>query len=203
MEGRIWGRPGKAVAVGVSVLTLKRPLPKVVGKVLCQRPSRSCFQWPLLRPHCSCPLPICLSPPQSCLDTGVVLAAGRPPVRLRGSQTTSELKKSLAAGLPAWDSLLSGRCPASVCPSPSSMVIRDLTLRSAASFGSFHLIRLLYDEYMFYLVEHRVAEATGETPIAVMGEVKGPLLRGPREGEGKGQPAGMRARHSEHDTVDT
>ncbi|XP_028377538.1 DNA-binding protein RFX2 isoform X2 [Phyllostomus discolor] len=52
----------------------------------------------------------------------------------------------------------------------SSMVIRDLTLRSAASFGSFHLIRLLYDEYMFYLVEHRVAKATGETPIAVMGE---------------------------------
>ena len=51
------------------------------------------------------------------------------------------------------------------------MVIRDLTLRSAASFGSFHLIRLLYDEYMFYLVEHRVAQAKGETPIAVMGEV--------------------------------
>ncbi|EMP33529.1 DNA-binding protein RFX2 [Chelonia mydas] len=55
-------------------------------------------------------------------------------------------------------------------PFSSSMVIRDLTLRSAASFGSFHLIRLLYDEYMFYLVEHRVAQATGETPIAVMGE---------------------------------
>lgn len=52
----------------------------------------------------------------------------------------------------------------------SSMVIRDLTLRSAASFGSFHLIRLLYDEYMFYLVEHRVAQATGETAIAVMGD---------------------------------
>ncbi|XP_057177381.1 transcription factor RFX3 isoform X2 [Triplophysa rosa] len=52
----------------------------------------------------------------------------------------------------------------------SSMVIRDLTLRSAASFGSFHLIRLLYDEYMFYLVEHRVAQATGDTPIGVMGE---------------------------------
>lgn len=51
------------------------------------------------------------------------------------------------------------------------MVIRDLTLRSAASFGSFHLIRLLYDEYMFYLVEHQVALATGETPIAVMGDV--------------------------------
>lgn len=50
----------------------------------------------------------------------------------------------------------------------SSMVIRDLTLRSAASFGSFHLIRLLYDEYMFYIVEHKVAEATNTTPIAVM-----------------------------------
>lgn len=58
----------------------------------------------------------------------------------------------------------------------SSMVIRDLTLRSAASFGSFHLIRLLYDEYMFYLVEHRVAQATGETPIGVMGEVSIELL---------------------------
>ncbi|XP_076307567.1 DNA-binding protein RFX2-like isoform X2 [Tachypleus tridentatus] len=55
----------------------------------------------------------------------------------------------------------------------SSMVIRDLTLRSAASFGSFHLIRLLYDEYMFYLIEHKVAKALGETPIAVMGEFIG------------------------------
>lgn len=66
------------------------------------------------------------------------------------------------------------RCLDYVFPfiSCSSMVIRDLTLRSAASFGSFHLIRLLYDEYMFYLVEHRVAQATGETPIAVMGEVR-------------------------------
>lgn len=53
----------------------------------------------------------------------------------------------------------------------SSMVIRDLTLRSAASFGSFHLIRLLYDEYMFFIVEHKVAEATQTTPIAVMGKV--------------------------------
>lgn len=55
----------------------------------------------------------------------------------------------------------------------SSMIIRDLTLRSAASFGSFHLIRLLYDEYIFYLVEQKVAAATGQTTIAVMGEVSG------------------------------
>ncbi|XP_017465147.1 PREDICTED: DNA-binding protein RFX2 isoform X1 [Rhagoletis zephyria] len=50
----------------------------------------------------------------------------------------------------------------------SSMVIRDLTLRSASSFGSFHLIRLLYDEYMFYLVEHKIAEAQQKTTIAVI-----------------------------------
>ncbi|CAH3144394.1 unnamed protein product [Porites lobata] len=55
----------------------------------------------------------------------------------------------------------------------SSMIIRDLTLRSAASFGSFHLIRLLYDEYMFYLVEHKVAKAIGVSPMAVMGEFVG------------------------------
>lgn len=59
----------------------------------------------------------------------------------------------------------------------SSMVIRDLTLRSAASFGSFHLIRLLYDEYMFFIVEHKVAEATHTTPIAVMGLGGGSLDR--------------------------
>lgn len=50
----------------------------------------------------------------------------------------------------------------------SLMVIRDLTLRSAASFGSFHLIHLLFDEYMFYLIERKVAEVRGETPIAVV-----------------------------------
>ncbi|XP_028316876.1 MHC class II regulatory factor RFX1-like isoform X2 [Gouania willdenowi] len=59
----------------------------------------------------------------------------------------------------------------------SSMVIRDLTLRSAASFGSFHLIRLLYDEYMYYLIEHRVAQAKGETPIAIMGEFASTVKR--------------------------
>ena len=56
------------------------------------------------------------------------------------------------------------------------MVIRDLTLRSAASFGSFHLIRLLYDEYMFFLIEHKVAKATNRTPIAVMSEVSSQLM---------------------------
>ena len=59
----------------------------------------------------------------------------------------------------------------------SSMIIRDLTLRSAASFGSFHLIRLLYDEFMFYIIEHRlgchhilcfsVAKATLQSQMSV------------------------------------
>lgn len=60
----------------------------------------------------------------------------------------------------------------------SSMVIRDLTLRSAASFGSFHLIRLLYDEYMFFIVEHKVAQATQIAPIAVMTECVSRVERG-------------------------
>lgn len=50
-------------------------------------------------------------------------------------------------------------------------VIRDLTLRSAASFGSFHLIRLLYDEYMFYLVEQRLARTFHLSSIAVMAQL--------------------------------
>ncbi|XP_045493029.1 MHC class II regulatory factor RFX1 [Colias croceus] len=50
----------------------------------------------------------------------------------------------------------------------SSLVIRELTLRSAASFGSFHLLRLLYDEYVAFLIERRVAAHRHEPPIAVM-----------------------------------
>ncbi|PAA63540.1 hypothetical protein BOX15_Mlig034263g2 [Macrostomum lignano] len=53
----------------------------------------------------------------------------------------------------------------------ASLVIRDLTLRSAASFGSFHLIRLLFDEYMFYLVEHKVSDYLALSPVAVMAEL--------------------------------
>ena len=49
------------------------------------------------------------------------------------------------------------------------MIIRDLTLRSAASFGSFHLIRLLFDEYMFFLVEQKIAKELQQSPVAIMG----------------------------------
>lgn len=53
----------------------------------------------------------------------------------------------------------------------SSLVIRELTLRSAASFGSFHLIRLLYDEYVSYLIERRVAAHHNVPCISVMQRV--------------------------------
>ena len=50
----------------------------------------------------------------------------------------------------------------------SSSIVRDLTLRSAPSFGSFHLIRLLFDEYLYYLIEHKIANKYGLAPLAVM-----------------------------------
>ncbi|PAV81597.1 hypothetical protein WR25_03087 [Diploscapter pachys] len=53
----------------------------------------------------------------------------------------------------------------------TSMVIRDLTLRSASSFGSFHLIRLLADDYMFYLVETRIAKAAQQPLITIIKQV--------------------------------
>jgi hypothetical protein len=49
-----------------------------------------------------------------------------------------------------------------------SSIVRDLTLRSAASFGSFHLIRLLFDEYIYYLIEHRIASKCEQTPLAIL-----------------------------------
>eukprot|EP01089_Gocevia_fonbrunei_P012443 TRINITY_DN2949_c0_g1_i2.p1 TRINITY_DN2949_c0_g1~~TRINITY_DN2949_c0_g1_i2.p1 ORF type:complete len:484 (+),score=102.20 TRINITY_DN2949_c0_g1_i2:88-1539(+) len=39
----------------------------------------------------------------------------------------------------------------------SSLIIRDLTVRNAASFGSFHLLRTLFDEYLSYVVDRRLS----------------------------------------------
>lgn len=40
----------------------------------------------------------------------------------------------------------------------SQLFIRDLTLRSAPSFGSFHLFNLLCQEYIMHSIEHRLDE---------------------------------------------
>ena len=59
--------------------------------------------------------------------------------------------------------------------SRSSLVIRDLTLRSASSFGSFHLMRLLFDEYVVYYLERKVTQrpalATTEAVAAAKAKV--------------------------------
>jgi hypothetical protein len=38
-----------------------------------------------------------------------------------------------------------------------SLIIRDLTIRNAGSFGSFHLLRTLFDEYLFHLVDQQLS----------------------------------------------
>ena len=40
----------------------------------------------------------------------------------------------------------------------SNLFIRDLTIRSAVSFGSFHLLNLLCQEYILHSLEHRLDE---------------------------------------------
>ena len=49
----------------------------------------------------------------------------------------------------------------------SSAIIRDLTLRSAQSFGSFHLLKILFEDYIFYLVELRLAKVAN-TPVVCL-----------------------------------
>ncbi|CEF71623.1 Rfx [Strongyloides ratti] len=49
----------------------------------------------------------------------------------------------------------------------ASAVIRDLTLRSAQSFGSFHLVRLLFDDYIYLMVEQKIARTINVPPISV------------------------------------
>lgn len=44
----------------------------------------------------------------------------------------------------------------------SSVVIRNLTHRGAETSGSFHLLRLLHEEYMSFITEYQVALETGE-----------------------------------------
>ena len=43
------------------------------------------------------------------------------------------------------------------------MVMRDLTLRSAQTFGSFHLIRLLMDELVTHIIDQKLAKPAVKT----------------------------------------
>ncbi|PRP82203.1 DNA-binding protein RFX2 isoform 1 [Planoprotostelium fungivorum] len=43
----------------------------------------------------------------------------------------------------------------------STMIVRDLTIRNASSFGSFHLLRTLFDEYVLYLIESKRITPSG------------------------------------------
>jgi len=47
----------------------------------------------------------------------------------------------------------------------STMIVRDLTIRNASSFGSFHLLRTLFDEYVLYLIETK--KMMGCDPISL------------------------------------
>ncbi|CAJ0964697.1 unnamed protein product [Ranitomeya imitator] len=53
-------------------------------------------------------------------------------------------------------------------------VIRDMTLHSAPSFGSFHLIHLMFDDYVLYLLESlHCQERANELMRAMKGEAHG------------------------------
>ncbi|KAG8438757.1 hypothetical protein GDO86_005086 [Hymenochirus boettgeri] len=55
-------------------------------------------------------------------------------------------------------------------------VIRDMTLHSAPSFGSFHLIHLMFDDYVLYLLESlHCQERANELMRAMKGEAHGDL----------------------------
>eukprot|EP00127_Corallochytrium_limacisporum_P004366 Clim_evm49s158 gene=Clim_evmTU49s158 len=70
-----------------------------------------------------------------------------------------------------------------------SLVIRDLTLRSAASFGSFHLMRLLYDEFVCYVVERHISTIEGQVDLNILRKnlAKNPGVRAVRYFAEKGE----------------
>lgn len=63
-------------------------------------------------------------------------------VEMASGETLDQAAKSLILGWSFYETL----------------IMRDLTLRNASSFGSFHLFRLLFEEYLLYYVEKKLDE---------------------------------------------
>uniref|UniRef100_UPI0035901184 transcription factor RFX4-like n=1 Tax=Myxine glutinosa TaxID=7769 RepID=UPI0035901184 len=75
-------------------------------------------------------------------------------------------------------------------------IIRDMTLHSAPSFGSFHLIHLMFDDYVLYLLESlHFQERAADLLRAMKGEGKSPEAREEVVGLG-GTKEGERTRHT-------
>lgn len=78
----------------------------------------------------------------------------------------------------------------------SELYIRDLTLRSSKSFGSFHLLRLLIDEYMKYLVESATHGDTLVPPQSQQQQVQSQSVHTEGNGASQAPATGAVAPHT-------
>eukprot|EP00039_Didymoeca_costata_P033504 m.42693 g.42693 ORF g.42693 m.42693 type:complete len:362 (-) comp9902_c0_seq1:1430-2515(-) len=93
----------------------------------------------------------------------------------------------------------------------SNLILRDLTLKSAISFGPFHLMRLLCDEYMYFLVENAVAEG-GFKPVnhvvgggSIVGQVEGDTANKKsdrEEAQDSGTSSGKTRKHARDEGIE-
>ncbi|KAF7635123.1 RFX-type winged-helix domain-containing protein [Meloidogyne graminicola] len=50
----------------------------------------------------------------------------------------------------------------------SSLLLKEITLHSSTSFGEFHLVRLVFDDYLLIVMERKLAKILGKLPIELM-----------------------------------
>nr|CAD2175948.1 unnamed protein product [Meloidogyne enterolobii] len=50
----------------------------------------------------------------------------------------------------------------------SSLLLKEITLHSSTSFGEFHLVRLVFDDYLLIIMERKLAKILGKLPIELM-----------------------------------